>query len=117
MPVRTDSEIGVKRTRCGPNSLTGSPVKSVPSVMTRSSRRISSATASSSAWENVISRKFKLPRNGSRRPLFGEHVDEQVLRIRKRARLRERYRLLENGVNLPLEATQIGFADHTLRDQ
>ena len=49
MPVRTDSEIGVKRTRAGPNSLIGLPVKSVPSVITRSSRRISSATASSSA--------------------------------------------------------------------
>ena len=49
MPVSTDSEMGVKRTRAGPNSVAGSPVKSVARVMTRGSRRISSATASSRA--------------------------------------------------------------------
>jgi len=50
MPVSTASEMGVKRTRSGPNSLMGSPVKSVARRMTRGSRRISSATASSSAF-------------------------------------------------------------------
>src|SRR5687768_4185811 len=81
MPVTTASEMGVKRTRSGPNSLTGSPVKSVPRVMTRGSRRISSATASSSAFWKLISRMVP--------PLLREHVDQEILWIGERARLRE----------------------------
>src|SRR5215510_2261872 len=84
MPVITDSEIGVKRTRVGPNSLIGSPVKSVAIVMTRGSRRISSATASSSACWKVSSRI---------------HVHQEIAGIGERARLGERLRRVQLGVH------------------
>src|SRR5262245_57278946 len=94
MPVSTASEIGVKRTRSGPNSVRGSPAKSVAMRMTRGSRRISSATASSSAFWKLISRITALLAAS-----LGEHVDEQVLGIGKWARLGKGHRLVEIGLH------------------
>src|SRR4029453_17931418 len=102
MPVSTASEIGVKRTRAGPNSAAGSPVKSVALVMTRGSRRISSATASSSARWNVISRMPAPPR------LVREHVDEQVAGIGEGARLGEGHRGVQIGGDLRAQLGDLG---------
>src|SRR5215813_593404 len=101
MPVSTASEMGVKRTRVGPNSLMGSPVKSVAIVMTFWSRRISSATASSRARWNVISRMID-PR------LPGEHVDEQIFWMRERALLGEGHRLVEIAADALLDCADLG---------
>src|ERR1700675_3787848 len=90
MPVTTASALGVERTGGGANSLTGSPVKSVPRVMTRGSRRISSATASSSAFWKLISRMVPSPS-------LREHVDQEILRIGERARLGEGHGEGEGG--------------------
>src|SRR5437660_1074901 len=65
MPVKPASEIGVSMTRRGPNSstrpfstLNGVPASatSSPRTMTAASRRISSASASLTAWPSVSSR-------------------------------------------------------------
>src|SRR5947209_460099 len=65
IPVKPASEIGVSSTRSRPNSstspdktLNGVPASatSSPKMHTRSSRRISSASASRTAWANVSSR-------------------------------------------------------------
>jgi len=49
IPVKAASEIGVKRTRFVPNSFSRATARVVASAMMRSSRRISSAIASSRA--------------------------------------------------------------------
>src|SRR5262245_39427789 len=119
MPVSTASEIGVKRTRDGPNSLIGSPVKSVAIVKTRGSRRISSATASSSAFWNVISRIAALlscsvgvaqpvVARSADRGSVREHVDQQVLGIGERARLGEGDRVVQRGGDLGAHRRDVG---------
>src|SRR5271169_2484743 len=66
MPVKPASEIGVSSTRSVPNSSTSpeSTLKGVPAsatsspkMQTRASRRISSASASRTAWPKVSSRE------------------------------------------------------------
>src|SRR5262245_51195436 len=90
MPVSAASEMGVERTRAGPNSAPGSPVKSVAMVKTRGSRRISSATASSRAFWKVSSRMG--PPSSLR-----EEVDQEILRVGEGARLGEGHRRVEIG--------------------
>ena len=56
IPVNAASEIGVKRTRLSPNLFSSAGARVVASVITRSSRSISSIIASSSACAKLISR-------------------------------------------------------------
>src|SRR3989442_5370964 len=114
IPVIASSEIGVNRTRLSPNLFSSAGARVVAIVITRSSRSISSISASSRAWANVISRTVATPllyrrasasgapaprRPAARTALLGEHVDQEVAGVGIRARLGECHR----GVEIALD--------------
>src|SRR5437867_8601628 len=103
IPVKAASEIGVKRTRRSPNLFSRTGARTVPNVITRSSRSISSIIASSSACVTVISRTGSL--------LFGEHVDQEIVRVGIGAFLRELDRRGQIALHAITDRLHLGRSD------
>src|SRR5262245_29761573 len=106
IPVKAASEMGVKRTRRGPNAFSRAGARRVAIVITRSSRCISSIIASSRAWAKLISLTAHLS--------LGEHVDEQIVGVGIGTGLGEVHGGGQGALHVLAKGTHVDLADDPL---